>query len=169
MNEMLNILTIWFTQVPVDPFGFTTVPAEAVSLVYLGPSVSRPKFLYEGKPLHIWTATGLAVTWSSMLMSGNWFVMDAGCWCCRMMKNRFLATGYWYWIQDTGNRMTDDWVYITDECGRFSISSWLIVALPQKTENHLKSPKFWRFQFGLIISYCSPQETTQTHIWNLHV
>ena len=32
-------------------------------------------FLFEAKPLHIRTATGLAVTWTSLLISGNQFVM----------------------------------------------------------------------------------------------
>ena len=128
MNEILNILTIWFFQVPVHPFGFATVPVDAISSVSWGSSVSGPKFLYEGKPLHIWTATGLAVTWYSMLMSGNWFVMvmidvDAVDWWKPV-------SGYWYWIQETGWLMTE--VISDDECGRFSISSWLVDALPQK-------------------------------------
>ena len=42
--------------------------------------------------------------------------------------------------------MTDDWVDISDvddnECGRFSISSWMVDALPHKLKNHLNSPKF---------------------------
>ena len=29
----------------------------------------------EGKPLHIWTVTGLVVTGSALVMSENWFVM----------------------------------------------------------------------------------------------
>ena len=44
------------------------------------------------------------------------------------------------------DKMTGELGYIIDECVRFSISSWLVDdALPQKTENHLKSPKFQRF------------------------
>ena len=46
-------------QVLVHPFRFATVPVDVVSLVSL---VCGPKFLYEEKPLHIWTATGLVVT-----------------------------------------------------------------------------------------------------------
>ena len=60
MIEMLNILNI--SQVPVHPFGFATVPVDAVSSVSLVSLVSGPKFIWRGKPLHIWTATGLAVT-----------------------------------------------------------------------------------------------------------
>ena len=68
-----------FCQVPVHPFGFTTVSVDAVSLLSTLSSVSGLKFMDEGKPLRIWTATGLVTTGSSMMMSGNWFVMDAGC------------------------------------------------------------------------------------------
>ena len=129
-------------------------------------------FLLEGKPLHIWTATGLAVTWWSMLMSGNQFVMV-------MMDVN--GVDWWktgFWLLDTGTgtgcrkqetEMADDLGYITDECGRFSISSWLDAGCPTpKTENHLKSPKFWRFQIWINNFYCPPQETTQSQ-WNLHV
>ena len=46
-----------------------------------------------------------------------------------------LVSGYWILVlddKDEEHRMTDDLGYIIDECGRFSISSWLVVALPQK-------------------------------------
>ena len=105
--------------------------------------------LVEAIPLHTWTATGLVV----IVMSGNWFVM--------VMKNVDVVD-WWkpvsdYWIlvldKDEEYRMTDDLGYVIDECGRFSISSWLVnVALSPKTESHLKSLKFEDFQFRLIIS-----------------
>ena len=63
-------------------------------------------------------------------------------------ENRFLATGPGL---DTGYRMIDDWVDISDvddnECGRFSISSWLVDALPHKLK---KSPKFTQIWNNLI-------------------
>ena len=65
----------------------------------------------EGKPLHLWTSTGLAATWTSWLMTGNqfmvqehWFmVILAGASLyegCILMKTSFY--GYWYWILDVG-------------------------------------------------------------------
>ena len=66
-------------QVPVHPFGFATVPVDVVSSLSMVSSVCRPKFMDEGKPLCIWTATGLVTTGSALMMSGNRFVMDAGC------------------------------------------------------------------------------------------
>ena len=51
-----------FCQVPVHPFGFATVHVDAVSSLSMVSSESGPKLLDEGKPLHIWTATRLAVT-----------------------------------------------------------------------------------------------------------
>ena len=87
-----------------------------------------------------------------MMMSENWFLMSAGCWCWmndNLMKNWFLATGWLLWKLDVEfrkHRMTDDLGYVIDECGRFSISSWLDdVALSPKTKSHLKSPTFCRF------------------------
>ena len=60
-------------------------------------------------------------------------------------------TGFWYWllvldVEFRKHRMTNGLGYVFDECGRFSISSWLDdVALPQETKSHLKSPQFQRF------------------------
>ena len=102
-SYMIEMLNMW-SQVPVHPFGFATAPVDAVSSVSLVSSVCWPNVhMFEGKPLHIWTATGLAVTSTSLLISGNWFVMmlmdvdDVDWWK--------LVSGYWYWIQDTGYRM----------------------------------------------------------------
>ena len=51
--------------------------------------------------------------------------LEDECWCCRLMK-----TGFWLLVLDTGYRIQDDLVDISDvddnECGRFSISSWLV-------------------------------------------
>ena len=63
----------------------------------------------EGKPLHLWTVTGLAATWTSWLMTGNWFMvqehwfmvilagtsLDEG---CRMVKPVSMATGTGFWM-----------------------------------------------------------------------
>ena len=131
MFKILNNLTISYFKVPVHPFGFATVPVHVVSSLSMVSSVCRPKFMDEEKPLHIWT------DWTGC----NWICTDDirkpvcdgddGCWCSWLMK-----TSFWYWIlvldKDVEHRMTDDLGYIFDECGRFSISSWLVVALPQK-------------------------------------
>ena len=60
--------------------------------------------------------------------------------------------------------MTDDWVYITDvdddECGRFSISSWLVDALPQKPK---KSPKFTQIWNNFNLEQSFLLSTTRNH------
>ena len=53
-------------------------------------------------------------------------------------------------------RMTNGLGNDFDECGRFSISSWLVdVALPQGNEINLKSTQFGRYEFRSIISIVS--------------
>ena len=75
MFKILNNLTISYFKVPVHPFGFAKVPVDVVSSLSMVSSVCRPKFMDEGKPLHIWTVTGLVVTRSVLMMLGNWFVI----------------------------------------------------------------------------------------------
>ena len=110
--------------------------------------VCRANFMDEWeKPLRIWTVTGLVVTGtalSDVRKPGLWWMQDADV----VWNDEKLVSGYWILVLDKveEDRMTDELGYIIDECGRFSISSWLVdVALSPKTENHLKSPKFRRF------------------------
>ena len=90
--------------------------------------------------------TGLDTAVELMLMPGNWFVMVIWLvmWC--MTKNQFLVldngTGTGCRIQMI---LGDGVGYDIDECGRLSISSWLIVALPSETEINLNSPNFKEF------------------------
>ena len=146
MFKIWNNLTILYFKVPVHPFEFATVPVDAVSSCSMVSSVCRANFMDEGKPLHIWTATGLVVIITWMVMSENQFVM--------VMKDVDvvdwwkLVSDYWILVldKDVEHRMTNDLGYIIDECGRFSISSWLVDdALSPKIKSHLKSPKFQRF------------------------
>ena len=117
------------SQVPVHPFGFATVPVDVVSWF--------PWFLVDQSSLW-WgeeTSSHLDCDWTGCYLI---FIVDVRKPVCDDVDLDDVdavdwwkpVSGYWYWIQDTGYRMTDDWVDISDvddnECGRFSISSWLV-------------------------------------------
>ena len=61
-----------------------------------------------------------------------WLVM----WC--MMKNRFLVMVLVLDVDLKNNRMTNGLGYDFDECGRFSISSWLVCCPTPRNRNKPK-------------------------------
>ena len=146
MFKMLNNLTISYFQVPVHPFGFCHSLNWCSFFTFHG-------FFKIWTKVHGWgkTSSHLHCDWTGY----NWIftgdVRKLICDECRMLilwNDEKLVSGYWILVLDKNveHRMTDDLGYIIDECGRFSISSWLVAGCPTpKTENHLKSPKFWRF------------------------